>query len=910
MLNIGLVDNGSTITIPVSHSIGTGAAGSFSTPLVVGDLDIYDASAGINLTQRSSSAGFAVDDSFDGVTGLSVYTIDLSDDTDAGFYSPGKTYIVSLTPSGTIDSVSVASWVATFTIESASQKASRTYQEAVFITDTVANDSGNNGTTVDLQDFLDAQAADDSTAGELYLWQDADGGLEYFRVVSMTSLVATVESWPAGGSLPGGESVAATDKLWRVGYVDMNTVAISDTQQTAGDVTALVTTVDTVVDNIKTDTAAILVDTAVLGSPAGASMSADIAAVKSDTAGIQADLNNGTDGLGAIKTDTAAILVDTAVLGSPVGASISADIAAVDTAVDGIQADLNNGTDGLGAIKTDTAAILVDTGATIPATITAVKSDTADILDDTANSIPTSITAVKSDTANILVDTGTTIPNTLGTPVGGDLSTDIAAVDTVVDAILVDTATLGAPVGASISADIAAVKTDSAAILDDTANSIPTSITGVKNDTSAILVDTSTTIPATIGTPVGADLANDIAAIDTVVDGIQADLDNATDGLGAIKADTAAILVDTGTTIPAILGTPSVDLAADIAAVDTDVGALQSDLSNGVDGLGAIKADTAAILIDTGTTIPSTIGTPSVDLASDIAALDTDVNAIKVETAAILVDTGTTIPSTLGTPAGASVSVDLAAIKTDTAATLVDTGSTIPTEIAAIDTVVNSIQTDLSNGTDGLGAIKADTAAILEDTGTSIPSTIATLDTAVDGIQADLSNATDGLGAIKTETAAIKSETSTIKSDTGSILIDTGTTIPATLGTPVGADISADIATVDTVVDGIAADAQSILVDTGTTIPATLGTPVGANLSSDIATNKTDLDSLIAAIITNAVGVDLAADILAIDAVVDAIEVITAQMRFTKANELDVNAKSFNSAGIIGNGNSTPWDGE
>lgn len=894
MLNIGLVDSGSTITIPVSHSIGTGAAGSFSTPLVVGDLDIYDASAGINLTQRSSSAGFAVDDSFDGVTGLSVYTIDLSDDTDAGFYSHGKTYIVSLTPGGTIDSVSVASWVATFTIESASQKASRTYQEAVFITDTVANDSGNNGTTVDLQDFLDAQQADDSTAGELWLWQDSDGGLEYFRVVSMTSLVATVESWPAGGSLPGGESVAATDKLWRVGYVDMNTVAISDTQQTAGDVTALVTTVDTVVDNIKTDTAAILVDTAVLGSPAGASMSADIAAVKSDTAGIQADLNNGTDGLGAIKTDT--------------------------------------------------AAILVDTGSTIPATITAVKSDTADILDDTANSIPTSITAVKSDTANILVDTGTTIPNTLGTPVGGDLSTDIAAVDTVVDAILVDTATLGAPVGASISADIAAVKTDSAAILDDTANSIPTSITGVKNDTSAILVDTgttipatlgtpvgasvsvdlaavkndtaailvdtSTTIPATIGTPVGADLANDIAAIDTVVDGIQADLDNATDGLGAIKADSSAILVDTGTTIPATLGTPSVDLAADIAAVDTDIGLLQSDLSNGVDGLGAIKADTAAILIDTGTTIPATIGTPSVDLASDIAALDTDINAIKVETAAILVDTGTTIPSTLGTPAGASVSVDLAAIKTDTAATLVDTGSTIPTEIAAIDTVVNGIQSDLGNGTDGLGAIKADTAAILEDTGTSIPSTIATLDTAVDGIQADLSNATDGLGAIKTETAAIKSETSTIKSDTGSILIDTGTTIPATLGTPVGADISADIATVDTVVDGIAADAQSILVDTGTTIPATLGTPVGANLSSDIATNKSDLDSLIAAIITNAVGVDLAADILAIDAVVDAIEVITAQMRFTKANELDVNAKSFNSAGIIGNGNSTPWDGE
>ncbi len=48
-------------------------------------------------------------------------------------------------------------------------------------------------------------------------------------------------------------------------------------------------------------------------------------------------------------------------IGAPAGASIAADIATVDTVVDGIQTDLSNGTDGLGAIKADTAAILVDT---------------------------------------------------------------------------------------------------------------------------------------------------------------------------------------------------------------------------------------------------------------------------------------------------------------------------------------------------------------------------------------------------------------------------------------------------------------------------------------------------------------------------------------------------------------------
>lgn len=53
--------------------------------------------------------------------------------------------------------------------------------------------------------------------------------------------------------------------------------------------------------------------------------------------------------------------------------------------------------------------------------------------------------------------------------------------------------------------------------------------------------------------------------IPTVVDGIQADLSNATDGLGAIKADTAAVLVDTGTTIPASLTT-----------IDTEVGQIKA----------------------------------------------------------------------------------------------------------------------------------------------------------------------------------------------------------------------------------------------------------------------------------------------------------------------------------------------
>lgn len=65
-------------------------------------------------------------------------------------------------------------------------------------------------------------------------------------------------------------------------------------------------------------------------------------------------------------------------LGAPAGASVSADIATVDTVVDGIQTDLDNGTDGLGAIKTTADAIETDTQdiqSRLPAALVSGKMD-------------------------------------------------------------------------------------------------------------------------------------------------------------------------------------------------------------------------------------------------------------------------------------------------------------------------------------------------------------------------------------------------------------------------------------------------------------------------------------------------------------------------------------------------------
>lgn len=158
-----------------------------------------------------------------------------------------------------------------------------------------------------------------------------------------------------------------------------------------------------------------------------------------------------------------------------------------------------------------------------------------------------------------------------------------------------------------------------------------------------------------------------IDTVDTVVDGIQDDLDNETDGLGALKA-----LIDT---------------------LDTVADGIQTDLNNETDGLGALKA-----LIDAIQSTANTIEgyTDKIDDATN------GLTAIKAEVEGL---GGEAMRGTDSAALAASWTADLATILANFTAARIGyidelAAANLPTDVTA---VIN----DLANGTDGLGALKA-----------------------------------------------------------------------------------------------------------------------------------------------------------------------------------------------------------
>jgi hypothetical protein len=91
MIDLAKVRPGSTLRIPFgSYAAATGAPGAV-TNFADADIQVYKDG---NTTARASAVGLTAITSFNGLVGINVITVDLSDDTTAGFWSGGSEYFI------------------------------------------------------------------------------------------------------------------------------------------------------------------------------------------------------------------------------------------------------------------------------------------------------------------------------------------------------------------------------------------------------------------------------------------------------------------------------------------------------------------------------------------------------------------------------------------------------------------------------------------------------------------------------------------------------------------------------------------------------------------------------------------------------------------------------------------------
>jgi hypothetical protein len=118
MLHLGNVPAGSTLYIPFATYNSSGASVTM-TNFAVTDIEIYKDGS---VTQRASDNGYTLLDTdgtdFDGITGIHGFSVDLGDNSTAGFYAAGSFYWVVVS-SVTADGQTVNFIAATFRIVAA-----------------------------------------------------------------------------------------------------------------------------------------------------------------------------------------------------------------------------------------------------------------------------------------------------------------------------------------------------------------------------------------------------------------------------------------------------------------------------------------------------------------------------------------------------------------------------------------------------------------------------------------------------------------------------------------------------------------------------------------------------------------------------------------------------------------------
>jgi len=147
-------------------------------------------------------------------------------------------------------------------------------------------------------------------------------------------------------------------------------------------------------------------------------------------------------------------------------------------------------------------------------------------------------------------------------------------------------------------------------------------------------------------------------------------------------------------------------LVSGLIVVDTVVDGIQTDLDNATDGLGALKTLIDGVQTDVGDPSGHTLTSITTKIGDIARSLDLIIGARWDSSG----DLGTDIAQLL-------TYTDILDDATNGLANIKSLIDTLTTNVGTVDTVVDGIQTDLSNATDGLGALKDLIDAVQADLG-------------------------------------------------------------------------------------------------------------------------------------------------------------------------------------------------
>lgn len=917
MIDLGIVKPGKTIRIPFSSFDKDDGSSITMTNYAVADILIYkDGST----TERASTSGFTATTDFDTKTGKHLCIIDLSDNTTAGFFAAGSEYLVAI-DAVTVDTVTTGGWIARFTIgyEQAiinTTIATLASQTSFTLTSGPAEDDALNGMWAIIHDVASAvqlsyvqisdytgstktitlaagatftAAATDNisivgpmplqpttTARTLDVSSTGEAGVDWANIGSPTTTVnlsGTTVKTATDVETDTADIQSRLPAALVSGKIDANIGAISDDTTAADNAEAFFDGTGYAGTNNVIPTVTTLTghtpqtgdSYARIGTPAGASVSADIAAFQSDldsffvadgtvagtptTTEFDSNLTLGDDipnDLLLIMTSgtyakaarpildyanaSGHITLSEALPGAPSasdtfriiafhvhpvtqiqsGLATAADLATVDTVVDGIKAVTDN---------------LPDSGA-----LTTISTSVTNIVADT-NELQTDLT--DGGRLDLILDELTSQ--------GDTNETKIDTIDGIVDAILIDTAEIGSagaglasiPYNASWSSSITSACDNSIVNYSlDHLMQVAVSDTDVQdNSVIAKLVSSSAT----------ADWS---------------DFVNTTDSLQSIRdRGDAAWTTATSVTVSDKTGFKLASDGMDLVVLPADIitaSSIASDAS-------AEIADAVWDELTTGHVVANSFGVLATSMSSTVTNIETKVDTVDSIVDAILVDTteiGSAGSGLTNVPWNSSWDSEVESECKDALIfyyldkimqnvgsvddNLSDATTTyFKTNLGAAasgyydDSIVSFITGSLSGQSKPIASYggSGDTGSIsLDEALTAAPSNGDQFVIIRSHVH-PISQIQSGL-ATSSALSTVASNVSTILADTNEIQGDwtNGGRLDLILDelTTQGDTNQSKIDVIDGIVD-------SILVDTGTTLPAVLGTPTDTDLATDIA---------------------------------------------------------------------------